>query len=305
MVRRRRGSSGTSDECLDKHGSGFRSPAHTRRSSPEYTPTVHPVKRALKALKQQSTDDSSSDSSSISSSASRRRGRAKKKSRKNRHGRSRSRSPSSDELTARRHITKKKKTEKKSKSSKNKHKRHHPSSSKGAAFAAPATAVQGRVVGGATNPGGASTAETDEPIVIFDRVSRVFTADARSAREDVGPPLGAPTNNQPQSRELANYRKAFGLSCGNYAFVSDTAALPAAASNAALAAAAVASAAGAPGGPLLTSSLDSTREKGGDREGNRVTPKTHPHLYWSCWKCSALNFKTRHQCHKCNRLFQR
>lgn len=37
----------------------------------------------------------------------------------------------------------------------------------------------------------------------------------------------------------------------------------------------------------------------------RVNPKTHPHLYWECWKCGAPNFKNRIQCHRCNRLYQK
>lgn len=62
--------------------------------------------------------------------------------------------------------------------------------------------------------------------------------------------------------------------------------------------------------PLITSTLLNVGkdhpEKGESKGGGgheRISRKTHPHLYFQCWGCEAFNRKTCHQCWKCKRLF--
>lgn len=292
MVRRRKGWRGPR-EALQNFGEDDL-PIHIRRGSPEYTPMPRPLEpfllEALEKLPREASSDSSSDSSS----------ERKKKKRKKRRSRSRSLSPSSsDSSSSDGHRRSKKKGKKKHKS-KHKKKGKHKSTSPDHSAAAPsaaAAAVAARAAAGAAT----GDSQSDDKIVIFDKASRTFTSEAGGGScGGIGGPLGAPHSLQGSVFDLQNYRKAFGLSCGNYTFVPEGDSMPAAAAAAVSAAAAAATAAGGPGGTMLSVGGGSQ----GDR-GTRVTPKTHPHLYWSCWKCGALNYKTRHQCIKCNRLFQR
>nr|CEL78696.1 TPA: hypothetical protein BN1205_000560 [Toxoplasma gondii VEG] len=105
--------------------------------------------------------------------------------------------------------------------------------------------------------------------------------------------------------ELKTYHRAFGLDVGGYAFVGEEEALPVSNTHRgegatdslqdAIKAGAAAS--------LLHGSLVQVKktERHGTRE--KTNSKTHPHLFWQCWSCGADNYKTRHQCFKCKRLF--
>ncbi|KFH04733.1 hypothetical protein TGMAS_251790 [Toxoplasma gondii MAS] len=105
--------------------------------------------------------------------------------------------------------------------------------------------------------------------------------------------------------ELKTYHRAFGLDVGGYAFVGEEEALPLSNTHRgegatdslqdAIKAGAAAS--------LLHGSLVQVKktERHGTRE--KTNSKTHPHLFWQCWSCGADNYKTRHQCFKCKRLF--
>ncbi|CBZ56260.1 conserved hypothetical protein [Neospora caninum Liverpool] len=106
------------------------------------------------------------------------------------------------------------------------------------------------------------------------------------------------------SYELKTYHKAFGLDVGGYAFVGEEESFPLSDSRreedrrpleAAVAAGAAAS--------LLHGSLVEVKGTERPRRFEKRTSKTHPHLFWQCWSCGADNYKTRHQCFKCNRLF--
>ncbi|PFH31439.1 hypothetical protein BESB_028740 [Besnoitia besnoiti] len=101
--------------------------------------------------------------------------------------------------------------------------------------------------------------------------------------------------------EVKTYHKAFGLDVGGYSFVGEEEVLQSPRAQRgdkgemkdAVKAGAAASLLH---GPLVE--VTGTNPRGG-----RISKKTHPHLYWQCWSCGADNYKSRHQCFKCNRLF--
>lgn len=297
MVRRRK--RGRSPPAGDTE-SGMASPTHVRRPSPEYSAMPPPTYYRGRSPVANREALGSSSSASLSPSPDRRSKKHKKRHHRLRRSRSRSPFSSASDVSDANHHHKKKKRKKNKKSRKKTTRDRSPSRS--GALTAAAAAAASRLGGASGGPHGIAEGEEDEPIVIFDRASRAFTAEIRSTKEA---PVGGLNGSEGQALDVINYRRAFGLSCGTYTFVSEGTALPPAAAAAVSAAAAQAAAAGGPKGGLLMTSNKGGRGETEIQNDFRVNPKTHPHLYWSCWKCSALNYKTRHQCYKCNRLFQR
>ncbi|PHJ21897.1 hypothetical protein CSUI_004252 [Cystoisospora suis] len=116
--------------------------------------------------------------------------------------------------------------------------------------------------------------------------------------------------------ELKAYRQAFGLNVGSYTLVDedDISQIPSSTRASRLDHTEKGSedpskSVSCPA-PLLTSTLLNVGkdhpEKGVSKGGGgheRISRKTHPHLYFQCWGCEAFNRKTCHQCWKCKRLF--
>ncbi|KAL8275054.1 hypothetical protein Esti_001110 [Eimeria stiedai] len=265
MARKRKGYMGRASEAPE----ASKSPVLERRASPDYSPMPALSSGGFSPLPASGFDGGPS-------AACEKKKHKKHKGRRGRQRRSRSRSPSSScssSSSGEGRTRKSKKSHKSRKSRKSKHK-HNRAASPRASLAAAA----------------AGGGEEEEQIVIFDRASHAFTAEVRKSKES---PLGPPpsTTQGPLGLHPDNYRRAFGLSCGGYSFVSEGPPLPAAAAAAASAAAAQAAAGGGPAvaaGALLSSSVMAgglgSREKGeAQGEGPRINPRTHPHLYWSCW----------------------